>query len=143
VPSDCVSPRKIRTPIFRVFALDPTVWPRPRSQTLEGLRYEQSPTPAIEGRSTVKDYAYSLLCWIPQRGRSWALPVDTRRLVGSQTAVAVGVEQVKTLCANRSGAHLDVVVRDGSFGNHHFLGGVKDLACAVDRAPALRSGAVS
>jgi len=114
-----------------VFALDPTVWPRPRTRTLEGLRYEQSPTQAIEGKSTVKGYAYSLLAWIPFRRQSWALPVDTRRMVDAQTAVEVGVEQVKTLCANRPEAILDVIVADGSFGNHHFLSGVKDLPCVT------------
>jgi hypothetical protein len=114
-----------------VFALDPTVWVRPRTRTLEGLRYEQSPTQAIEGRSTVKGYAYSMLAWIPERGKSWALPVDTRRIIGEQTVAEVGAEQVRALCVNRPDATLDVVVGDGSFGNHHFLGGVKDLPCAV------------
>ena len=114
-----------------VFALDPTVWPRPRSKTLAGLRYEQSPTQAIEKRSTVQGYAYSLLAWVPQRGKSWALPVDTRRMVGAQTAVEVGVQQVKALCANRSESMLDVVVGDGSYGNHHFLGAIKQLPCAA------------
>ena len=114
-----------------VFALDPTVWPRPRSKTLAGLRYEQSPTQAIEKRSTVQGYAYSLLAWIPQRGKSWALAVDTRRMIGSQTAVEVGVEQLKQLCANRPEAVLDVVVGDGSFGNHLFLGQIKPLPCAA------------
>lgn len=114
-----------------LFALNPTVWPCPRTQTLAGLRYEQSPTQAIERRSTAKGYAYSLLAWIPERGKSWALPVDTRRMVGQQTAVEVGVEQAKTLCANRSDALLDVIVGDGSFGNPRFLGGVKDLPCTV------------
>jgi hypothetical protein len=114
-----------------VFALDPTVWPRPHSRTLAGLRYEQSPTQAIQKRSTVKGYAYSLLAWIPERGGSWALPVDTRRLVGEQTPVEVGIEQVRALCANRPAACLDIIVGDGSFGNHLFLGGVKDLPCGV------------
>jgi hypothetical protein len=114
-----------------VFALDPTVWPRPRTRTLEGLRYEQSPTQAIEKRSTVQGYAYSLLAWIPQRGKSWALPVDTRRMIGAQTAVEVGVEQVKEVCANRPEAVLDVFTGDGTFGNHIFLGGIKHLPCAA------------
>jgi hypothetical protein len=114
-----------------VFALDQTVWPRPRSKTLAGLRYEQSPTQAIEKRSTVQGYAYSLLAWVPQRGKSWALPVDTRRMVGAQTAVEVGVKQVKDLCANRPESVLDVVVGDGSYGNHHFLGAIKHLPCAA------------
>lgn len=114
-----------------VFALDPTVWPRPRTRTLAGLRYEQSPTQAIEKRSTVQGYAYSLLAWVPQRGKSWALPVDTRRMNGAQTTVEVGIEQVKDLCANRPEAALDVITGDGSFGNHLFLGEIKDLPCAV------------
>jgi hypothetical protein len=122
-----------QVPVDRVcvFALDPSVWPRPRSRTLEDLRYEQSPTQAIEKRSTVKGYAYSSLAWVPERGKSWALPIDTRRIVGEQTAVEVGVEQVKTLRANRPQAVRDVIVGDGTFGNHHFLGGIKDLGCAV------------
>jgi hypothetical protein len=114
-----------------VFALDPSVWPRPRTRTLQGLRFERSPTQAVRGYSIVKGYAYSMLAWIPQRGKSWALPVDTRRIVGQQTAVEVGVEQVKTLCQNRPDACLDIIVGDGTFGNHRFLGSVKDLPCAV------------
>lgn len=121
VPSERVS----------VFALDPSVWPRPRTRTLQELRYERSPTQAIRGYSIVKGYAYSMLAWIPQRGKSWALPLDTRRIAGKQTAVEVGVEQVKTLCQNRPDACLDVIVADGAFGNHRFLGGIKDLSCAV------------
>ena len=113
-----------------VFALDPTVWPRPRTRTLEGLRYEQSPTQAIEKRSTVQGYAYSLLAWIPQRGKSWALPVDTRRMIGAQTAVEVGVEQVKEVCANRPEAMLEVLTGDGAFGNHLFLGNQAFALCS-------------
>ena len=114
-----------------VFALDPTVWPRPSTRTLEGLRYEQSPTQAIEKRSTVQGYAYSLLAWIPERGKSWALPMDTRRMSGTQTAVEVGVKQIKNLCANRLETVLDVFTGDGSFGNHLFLGEIKHLPCAA------------
>ena len=116
-----------------IFALDPSVWPRPKTRTLEGLRYEQSPTQAIQKRSTVQGYAYSLLAWVPlsQRGKSWALPIDTRRMIGAQTPVAVGVQQVKDLCANRPEAILDVITADGSFGNHLFLGEIKSLSCAA------------
>ncbi|MDP6495015.1 MAG: transposase [Dehalococcoidia bacterium] len=115
----------------RVFALDTSVWPRPRSRTLQGLRYERSPTQAVQGHSTVKGHAYSTLAWIPQRGESWMLPVDSRRLVGKETAVAAGVEQVNLLHQHRSPAGVNVVVGDGSYGNHRFLGAVKDLSCVV------------
>jgi hypothetical protein len=114
-----------------VWALDTSVWPRPSSRTLADLRYEQSPTQATEAYSTVKGYAYSSLAWIPQRGGSWALPVDTRRVVGEQTAVAVGVEQVTTLCEYRPTGVVDVIVADGAYGNHRFLGPLKDQLCTV------------
>jgi hypothetical protein len=114
-----------------VWALDTSVWPRPRTRTLEDLRYEQSPTQAIQTYSTVKGYAYSSLAWIPERGRSWALPVDTRRVAGHQTAVEVGVEQVKTLCEHRPADVVDIIVGDGSYGNHRFLGALKAQPCTV------------
>ena len=114
---------------IRVFALDTSVWPRPRSRTLQGLRYERSPTQAVQGHSAVKVHAYSTLAWIPERGESWMLPVDSRWLRGKETAVAAGVEQVKLLDQHRSQAGMDVVVGDGSYGNHRFLGAVKDLSC--------------
>jgi hypothetical protein len=114
-----------------VFALDTSVWPRPQTRTLTDLRYEQSPTQAIQRYSTVKGYAYSTLAWIPERGQSWALPVATRRVVGRQTVVEVGVKQVKALCQQRSDATLNVIVADGSYGNHHFLGALKDQSCAA------------
>ncbi|MCD4686847.1 MAG: transposase [Anaerolineae bacterium] len=114
-----------------VFALDTSVWPRPQTRTLRDLRYEQSPTQAIQRYSTVKGYAYSTLAWIPERGQSWALPVDTRRVVGRQTVVEVGVEQVKALCQQRSANTLNVIVADESYGNQHFLGALKDQPCAT------------
>jgi hypothetical protein len=98
---------------------------------LAELRYEQSPTQAVQKYSTVKGYAYSSLAWVPERGGSWALPVDTRRVEGHQTAVEVGVEQVKTLCAYRPADTTDVIVADGSYGNHRFLGALKDQPCTV------------
>jgi hypothetical protein len=89
------------------------------------------PTAAVNGGSVCIGYPYSLLDWVPQRGQSWVLPVDTRRMVGAQTAVDVSVEQLKEMCANRLGAVLDVVVGDGSFGKHLFLGQIKHLPCAA------------
>jgi hypothetical protein len=123
--------KRLVPPNTTVWALDTSVWPRSRTRTLEDLRYEQSPTQAIQTYSTVKGYAYSSLAWIPERGRSWALPVDTRRVAGHQTAVEVGVEQVKTMCEHRPAVSVDVIVGDGRYGNHRFLGALKDQPCTV------------
>jgi len=123
--------RPVPTPGMTVFALDTSVWPRPHSRTLADLRYEQSPTEAVQSYATVQGYAYSSLAWIPERGRSWALPVDTRRVIGRQTVVDVGAEQVKTLCETRPADTRDVITADGSYGNHRFLGALKDHLCTV------------
>jgi len=123
--------RQVPTQDMTVFALDTSVWPRPHTRTLAVLRYEQSPTEAIRSYATVQGYAYSSLAWIPERGGSWALPVDTRRVVGRQTAVEVGVEQVKALCEARPADPCDVIAADGSYGNHRFLGALKDQPCTV------------
>jgi len=123
--------RHVPTQGVTVLALDTSVWPRPHTRTLAEMRYEQSPTEAIQSYATVQGYAYSSLAWIPERGRSWALPVDTRRVVGRQTAVEVGVEQVKMLCETRPADICDVIAADGSYGNHRFLGALKDQPCAV------------
>jgi len=123
--------RQVPAQGITIFALDTSVWPRPHTRTLAELRYEQSPTEAIQSYATVRGYAYSSLAWIPERGRSWALPVDTRRVVGRQTAVEVGVEQVKTLCDMRPADTRDVIAADGSYGNHRFLGALKDQPCTV------------
>ena len=114
-----------------VWALDTSVWPRPQTRTWAALRYEQSPTEALQSYATVQGYAYSSLAWVPERGRSWALPVDTRRVVGRQTVVDVGIEQVKTLCDARPADTQDVITADGSYGNHRFLGVLKDQPCTV------------
>jgi hypothetical protein len=123
--------QQVPTQGLTVWALDTSVWPRPQTRTLAALRYEQSPTEAIQSYATVQGYAYSSLAWIPKRGRSWALSVDTRRVVGHQTVVEVGVEQVKTLCHTRPADTRDVITADGSYGNHRFLGALKDHPCTL------------
>jgi hypothetical protein len=52
-------------------------------------------------------------------------------VVGRQTGVDVGVEQVKTLCDARPADTQDVIAADGSDGNHRFLGALKDQPCTV------------
>jgi len=114
-----------------VFALDSSVWCHPRAQTLEGLRYEYSPTHSIK-TSVVQGHAYSMLAWVPEAGRSWALPVHTARVSASKNAVQTGVAQVTWLCQQRTArAGVTVIVGDGHYGNHHFLGGLSQADCAL------------
>lgn len=113
-----------------VFALDSTVWSHPGARTLEGLRYAYSPTHSIK-TSIVQGHPYSMLAWVPEVGRSWALPVHNARITTATDAVEMGVAQVQWLSEQRaSGVGLDVVVGDGSYGNHRFLGGLADTNCA-------------
>jgi len=59
-----------------VFALDSSVWCHPRARTLDGLLYEYSPTHSIK-TSIVQGHPYSFLTWVPEAGRSWALPLNS------------------------------------------------------------------
>jgi hypothetical protein len=72
------------------------------------------------------------LSWIPEAGRSWALPLHNARITAQKDAIETGIEQVQWLC--EQGSHpegLDIVVADGRYGNHRFLGGLQDASCAV------------
>jgi len=114
-----------------VFALDSTVWCHPRARTLEDLRYEYSPTHSIK-TSIVQGHAYSMLAWVPEAGRSWALPVHNVRVPAPMDTIATGIQQVQWLSEQRASCTgLDVVVGDGRYGNHRFLGGLQDANCAV------------
>jgi hypothetical protein len=114
-----------------VFALDSTLWPHRQAKTL--AQRQLYPVHG-SGREIVPGHAYSVLAWVAERGTSWALPLSTRRVVPTQTAVSVGVAQVKALCQARRtpapGART-VIAADGSYGNHEFLGALKGEPCVV------------
>ena len=114
-----------------VFALDKTVWCHPRSRTLPDLLYEYSPTRSIK-TSIVQGHPYSLLAWIPEVGKSWALPISTTRITPEMDTIATGIDQIRQLCQQRADLDgMDVIVGDGGYGNHHFLGGLGDIDCAA------------
>lgn len=119
---------------IQVFALDTTVWAHPSARTLSGLVYAPSPTKALKHHSIVQGHVYSLLTWTPEVGRSWSPTVFSQRLKPEQSAIEVGVGQVKQLGRARpSGAEggLDVIVADGHYGNHHFFGPLQGQGCAI------------
>lgn len=106
------------TPVT-VFALDKTVWCHPRSRTLSGMLYEYSPTRSIK-TSIVQGHPYSLLTWIPDEGKSWALSMSTTRITPKTDAIITGVEQIKQVRQRRAGQDgIDIIVGDGGYGNHH------------------------
>jgi len=118
---------------IQVFPLDTTVWPHPRARTLAGQVYAPSPTKALKKHSIVQGQEYSLLAWTVDPGRSWALTVNNCRVKPEQTAIEVGVSQVKQFCRARrtqQNQGLDVIVADGHYGNHLFFGPLHDLPCA-------------
>jgi hypothetical protein len=110
--------------------LDTTVWPHPKARTLEGLVYEISPTRAARRHTAVVGHVYSLLAWVPERGRSWGLGLSNERLTPDTDALALGVRQVKELVALRregGATGLVVVPVDGKYGTHRFLGPLCDV----------------
>jgi hypothetical protein len=114
-----------------VFALDKTVWCHPSARTLEGVLYEYGPTRSIK-TSIVQGHPYSLLTWIPEVGKSWAPPISTIRVTLETDTITIGIAQVKQLCQHRANQDgIAVVMDDGGYGNHHFLGGLADVDCAA------------
>jgi hypothetical protein len=117
-----------------LFSLDGTAWPHPAARALADLQYVFSPTPAVDGGSIVVGHPYSVLAWIPECGRSWAGPVSIRRVPSTQSDVEMGIEQVKVLCRQRQTEMLEdlhLVVADAKYGNHHFLGPLRDEPCGA------------
>jgi len=111
--------------------LDTTVWPHPKARTLEGLVYEISPTRAARRHTAVVGHVYSLLAWVPERGRSWSLGLSNVRVTLETDVLALGVQQVTQLAALRQEAGasgLVVVPVDGKYGTHHFLGPLRQVA---------------
>lgn len=118
----------------QVFPLDTTVWPHPSARTLSGLVYAPSPTRALKKQSIVQGHLYSMLTWTPEPGRSWSPTISSRRIEPDQSAIEVGVSQVKQLCQQRLdplNRWLDVIVADGHYGNHLFFGPLQGLGCAA------------
>jgi len=114
-----------------VCPLDTTVWPHPKARTLAGLVYEVSPTRAARRHTAVVGHIYSLLAWVPERGRSWGLGLSNERLTLDTDVLALGVQQVKQLVSLRQeqgATGLVVVPVDGKYGTHHFLGPLRDVA---------------
>ena len=133
---------QIPTRLVRVFPLDESAWPRADAATLDDRGFVHSATPAIDGRGIVIGHSYSVLAYcadyisdrnhpgLPGQG-SWTLPVSSRRVPTDSDAVTVGAEQVEQLCRLcRDKPGLNVVVGDGRYGNHRFIG---PLVPEVDR----------
>jgi len=119
-----------------VVSLDTTSWPHPAARTLADRQYVYSASDLRLGAPVVVGHPYSVLAWAPERNTSWAPPLSIRRVLSDQTDVEVGVEQVKQLCRDRqaethSGQAFCLVVADGKYGNHSFLGPLKEESCGV------------
>jgi hypothetical protein len=111
------------------FALDTSAWVRKSAVTVAERGYVHQATDAVKGGAVSVGYAYSFLTWVPARRSSWALPVHERRVKLTQSTVAVAVEQVKWLSAQRRAcAGLDIVAADGTYGPRHFLGPLRGQA---------------
>ena len=115
----------------QICPLDTTVWSHPSARTLTDLGYRPSPTRALKDRSIVKGHQYSLLSWTATAGSSWCPVVLSRRVKATESVLTVGVAQVKQLCGYRQHTDLTVIVGDGYYGNHHFLGPLKGVNCAI------------
>jgi hypothetical protein len=119
---------------YLVFSLDGTSWPHPAARTMPDRQYVYSGSSTGLGSPVVVGHPYSILAWAPERNTSWAPPLSIHRVPSRKTDVEVGVEQVKKLCRDRQAEMLQafhLIVADGKYGNHSFLGPLKDEPCGV------------
>ena len=117
-----------------LYSLDGTAWPHSAARTLADRQYVFSPTAAVDGGSIVVGHPYSILAWVPERGRSWVGPISVRRVPSEQSDIEVGIEQVKNLCDVRRSemmTELHIIIADAKYGNHRFLGPLRDEPCGV------------
>lgn len=115
-----------------IFSLDGTDWPHPQAKVLADRQYVHAASAAVNGGTIVIGHPYSVLAWAPEAHSSWAPGVSVRRIRSSETAVEVGVAQVKWLCEQRQAAmrrEFHLVTADGKYGNHRFLGPLRTLPC--------------
>jgi hypothetical protein len=117
----------------QVFSLDDTAWLHPAAKTLADRQYICSATQAAH-RSIFVGHPYSILAWAPEPTKSWAPPVSVRRITSQRTPAEMGVAQVKQLCRLRwreMSQWLYLIVGHGKYGNHRFLGPLKDEPCGA------------
>lgn len=118
-----------------LMALDLSAWARPDAVTLSDRQYIHSSTQDVTGEDIVVGQPYSLLAWVAQPGQSWTLPVRVQRVSSDQTEVEAGVAQVQAFCQARGATILEkvlhIILADGRYGNHCFLGPLRDSGCAL------------
>jgi hypothetical protein len=125
--------QQIPRPGPQVFSLDDTAWLHPAAKTLADRQYICSSSQAVH-RSIFVGHPYPILAWVPEPSKSWAPPVSVRRITSQRTPAEVGVMQVKQVCPLRwreMSCWLYLIVGDGKYGNHRFLGPLKDEPCGA------------
>jgi len=115
------------------YSLDGTGWPRLRARTMDDRQYIYLPTQAVDGGSICVGYPYSLLDWVPETQSSWSLSVNVQRIPSDESALSVGIEQIKALNEARQVYTdvLDIVAADGKYGNARFLRPLQGQRCGL------------
>ena len=131
---ECYLIQQIPTQGLQLFSLDGTSWLLPAAKTMPDRQYVYSPTKMLNRCPIGIGHPYSVLAWVPERNSSWAPAVSVRRVTSEQSDVEVGIDQVKQLCRHRAAEmemDLHLIVADAKYGNHHFLGPLKEEACGT------------
>jgi len=113
----------------KVYSLDTSDWPQPKSYVIDERQYVHRASSAVNGGDIVAGQSYSNLALVEKAHSSWALPMSIKRVRSDQTAVEVGVEQIRNLLASRKEMgddRLNVITGDAAYGNHRFLGPLRD-----------------
>lgn len=108
-----------------IFPLDESDWLHPDAATLEDRGFPRGATSDVKGAGIGIGHSYSVLAFSSEPRSSWTLPLSARRVATSSDAIVVGAEQVKELLEARAEG-LSVIVGDGRYGNHRFMGALRE-----------------
>ena len=114
-----------------IFALDGTVWPRPKAETSPERTYGHWTSKGIPQEGVIPSWEYQWLGIVPASSGSWYLPLDVvRRAPGAGTPTLLAVAQLhRTLLVLPTGYPRPVVTFDSNFD-------VTELGLAIQVAPA-------
>lgn len=100
---------------YEVYAADATIEQRPDAETLADRGWQRS----NEREPSVPGHKYAWLVRLLYPGRSWAAPLDVRRVPSTSQPYRVAIEQVQEL--DRRSSRLKVVLADSGYLNAVFL----------------------
>lgn len=129
-----------------VYAVDVSVWPRCDAEASPERGYYYHPSRHSAGQPIVAGWAYQFIAQLNLVRESWTAPVDVKRVLPTQDANTVAVEQVKGLLARlpkeeEAAAVVPLFVFDAGYDPVKLQQGLEGSPCQI--LVRLRAGGVA